>query len=414
MPQKKLTLFIAALGLLVLWLTGATPAWAASKEKVLYSFCSAQLCPDGSNPQASLVFDGAGNLYGTAIYGGNSNCVHGCGTVFELMPVNGKRKYRVLHHFEDNGKDGYYPQGNLILDAAGNLYGTTALGGTSQGGTVFELMPAKGGKWQEKILYNFSDRTEPLAAVAFDATGSLYGTTFYGGTYGDGMVFELTPAKDGNWTEKVLHNFDFNGEDGFSSRAGLVLDKSGDLYGTTVLGGTGGNGIVFEEARGKNGSWTENVLYSFTGQTDGGLANAPLVFDSSGSLYSTTVAGGSSGVGNVFKLTRNAEGKWVLTTLYSFESVDGVYPEGGVIFDTAGNLYGTTYEGGSDNSGTVFKLKPGSGGTWTETVVHNFGNNRDGSNPDAGLIMDASGNLYGTTNAGGTYGYGTVFEVLAR
>jgi uncharacterized repeat protein (TIGR03803 family) len=412
MPRKKSTLFIAILGLLVLWLTGGTSAWAASKEKVLYSFCAAQLCPDGSNPQASVIFDTAGNLYGTAIYGGNSNCVRGCGTVFELSRGNGKWAYKVLHHFENNGKDGYYPAANLILDAAGNLYGTTANGGTSQGGTVFELMPAKSGKWQEKILYSFSNESEPLAPVVFDATGSLYGTTFYGGTYSDGTVFSLTPGKNGNWTEKVLHNFDFNGEDGFSSRAGLVFDKSGNLYGTTLLGGTGGNGIVFEETRGKNDSWTENVLYSFTGQTDGGLANSPLVFDSSGSLYSTTVAGGSNGLGNVFKMTRSTKGKWALTTLYSFESIDGVYPEGGVILDTAGNLYGTTYEGGFDNSGTVFKLTPG-GGTWTETVVHSFGNGQDGSTPDAGLIMDASGNLYGTTNEGGTYGYGTVFEVSA-
>jgi len=408
MPRRKSTLFVA---LLALSLTLVIPALAASKEKVLYNFCKAQLCPDGSNPLSSLVFDGAGNLYGTVVYGGNSNCVHGCGTVFELAQVNGKWVYKVLHHFEDNGNDGYYPSANLIFDAAGNLYGTTALGGTSQGGTVFELTPANGGKWKEKILYSFSNGSEPLAPVVFDSKGNLYGTTFYGGTFGDGTLFRLAPGKNGDWTEKVLHNFDFNEVDGFSSRAGVVLDSSGNLYGTTVLGGTGGNGVVFEEKRGKNGSWTENLLHSFTGETDGGLANAPLIFGSSGSLYSTTVAGGSYGVGNVFKLTRNAKGKWALTTLYSFENVDGVYPEGGVIFDTTGNLYGTTYEGGAYDYGTVFKLTPG-GATWTETVVHSFGNSPDGSTPDAGLIMDASGNLYGTTNAGGAYGYGTVFEIV--
>jgi len=417
MPRKKSTLFIVTSGLLFLCLTAVTPALAATKERVLYNFCKAQLCPDGSNPVSSLVFDAGGNLYGTAVYGGNSNCVRGCGTVFELARVNGKWAYKVLHHFENNGKDGYYPAGNLIFDAAGNLYGTTAQGGTSQVGTVFELMPAKGGKWKEKILHSFegnsSDGSEPLAPVAFDATGSLYGTTFYEGAYGDGTLFRLAPGKNGDWTEKVLHNFDFNGKDGFSSRAGVVFDNSGNLYGTTVLGGTGGNGTVFEETRGKNGSWTENVLYSFTGGTDGSLANARLVFDSSGSLYSTTVAGGSHGAGDVFKLTRNAKGKWVLTTLYSFENVDGAFPEGGVIFDTTGNLYGITSQGGAYNSsGTVFKLIPGGGGTWTETVLHSFGNGADGSSPSAGLVMDASGNLYGTTNAGGTYGYGTVFEVM--
>jgi len=416
MSRKKSTLFILASGLFILCLTVVTPALAATKETVLYNFCKAQLCPDGSNPVSSLVFDAAGNLYGTAIYGGNSNCVHGCGTVFELARVNGKWAYKVLHHFENNGKDGYYPAANLIFDTAGNLYGTTAHGGTSQAGTVFELMPAQGGRWKEKILHSFegnsSDGSEPLASVVFDTTGSLYGTTFYEGAYGDGTLFKLAPGNNGNWTEKVLHNFDFNGQDGFSSRSAVVFDNSGNLYGVTVLGGTGGNGIVFEETRGKNGSWTENVLHDFTGGTDGGLANAPLVFDSSGSLYSTTLAGGSNGAGNVFEMTRDANGKWALTTLYSFENVDGVFPESGVIFDTTGNLYGTTYEGGAYNSsGTVFKLTPGGGGTWTETVVHSFGNGRDGSNPEAGLIMDPSGNLYGTTNTGGTYGYGTVFEV---
>jgi uncharacterized repeat protein (TIGR03803 family) len=417
MPRKKSTLFIVTSGLFVLCLMVATPALAATKEKVLYDFCQAQLCPDGSNPVSSLVFDAAGNLYGTAVYGGNSNCVHGCGTVFELARVNDKWVYKVLHHFESDGKDGNYPAGNLIFDAQGNLYGTTAKGGTSQGGTVFELMPAQGGKWKEKILHSFggnsSDGSEPLAPVAFDTTGNLYGTTFYGGTFGDGTLFRLAPGKNGNWTEKVLHNFDFNEEDGFSSRAGVVFDNSGNFYGTTVLGGTGGNGTVFEETHGKNGSWKENVLYSFTGQTDGSLANAPLVFDSSGSLYSTTLAGGGSGLGNVFKLTRNAKGKWELTTLYDFSNVAGSYPEGGVMFDTTGNLYGTTSEGGAYNSsGTVFKLMPGGGGTWTETVVHSFGIGTDGSSPEAGLIMDASGNLYGTTNTGGAYGYGTVFEVV--
>ena len=338
------------------------------------------------------------------------------------MQVKAKWKQKVLHHFENNGQDGYYPAANLIFDAAGNLYGTTAQGGTSQAGTVFELMPAKGGKWKEKILHSFeansSDGSEPLAPVVFDTTGSLYGTNFYEGAYGDGTVFKLTPGKDGHWTEKVLHNFDFNGKDGFNSRAGLVFDNSGNLYGTTVLGGTGGNGTVFEETRGKNGSWTEKVLYSFTGGADGSLAVAGLTIDKTGNLYGTTLAGGASGYGDVFTLAPGKNGRWTFTTILSFDQADGESPDGVLIIDSAGNLYGATSGGGAYNScaypgcGTVFKLTPGSGGTWTETVLHSFNSNGlDGYNPEAGLIMDAAGNLYGTTNAGGAYGYGTVFEV---
>ncbi|HWY58317.1 MAG TPA: choice-of-anchor tandem repeat GloVer-containing protein [Terriglobales bacterium] len=423
MSRKKSILFIMASGLLVLWLTIVSSAFATSKERVLYSFCAQQLCPDGSNPVSSLVFDRAGNLYGTAVYGGNSNCVHGCGTVFKLMQVKGKWKQKVLHHFENNGKDGYYPTAALIFDPAGNLYGTTAAGGSYQVGAVFELMPGADGKWKEKILHSFkgssSDGSDPLGPVIFDTRGSLYGTTFYGGANGDGIVFSLKPDKNDDWTERVLHNFIFNGKDGFSSRAAVVFDNSGNFYGTTVLGGTGGNGTVFEEARAKKGSWTEKVLYSFTGGADGSLAVAGLTIDKNGNLYGTTLAGGASGYGNVFTLAPGKNGGWTFTTILSFDQVDGESPDGVLISDSAGNLYGATSGGGAYNSdcsypgcGTVFKLTPGSGGTWTETVLHSFNSNGvDGYNPEAGLIMDTGGNLYGTTNAGGAYGYGTVFEV---
>src|SRR5579864_9520550 len=176
--EKSRTLFIAALlGLTTI----AAPSFAAGKEKVIYSFCPAQLCPDGANPMASLISDPAGNLYGTAYYGGNSNCIRGCGTVFELTRADGKWKQKVLHHFENNGKDGYYPTAALIFDPAGNLYGTTAAGGSYQVGAVFELMPGADGKWKEKILHSFkgssSDGSDPLGPVIFDTRGSLYGTT---------------------------------------------------------------------------------------------------------------------------------------------------------------------------------------------------------------------------------------------
>jgi uncharacterized repeat protein (TIGR03803 family) len=429
MPRKKSkTLFIAVLFGLI---TIAAPAFAASKEKVLYSFCPAQLCPDGANPMASLTSDAAGNLYGTAYYGGNSNCIRGCGTVFELTRVSGKWQQKVLHHFENDGQDGYYPLASLIFDAAGNLYGTTSQGGAYQVGTVFELVPEKDGRWQEQILHSFvstpADGWEPKAAVVFDAAGNLYGTTYVGGAYQNyGTVLKLTPGGNGHWSEKVLHNFDFNGTDGYNPLAGLALDDSGNLYGTTVVGGTTTNGAVFEMAQGKNGSWSEKVLYSFTGGSDGSLSNSGLVRDSAGSLYSTTVAGGDphctygGGCGTVFKLTPNAKGQWTITTLHRFKYSDGAFPGGGLIFDGAGNLYGVTNQGGAYKSGgcenlgcgTVFELMHGSGGKWTEKVLHSFNDNAlDGWSPDGGLIMDAAGKLYGTTDSGGAYGYGAVFEI---
>jgi uncharacterized repeat protein (TIGR03803 family) len=429
--KKSGILVIAAFGVLFVLLTITTAAFAASQEKVLYSFCSAQLCPDGSNPRASLVSDAAGNLYGTAVYGGNSNCPHGCGTVYELMQVKGKWKQTVLHHFYNDGKDGYYPVASLILDGAGNLYGTTSAGGVYAGGTVFELVPQKNGQWKEKIVHSFestsSDGWEPEAALVFDASGNLYGTTWGGGAYQSwGTVFKFTPGAKGDWSETVLHNFDWNGKDGYNPTAGVIFDASGNLYGTTVVGGTTTNGTVFEMIPAKKGSWREMVLYNFTGGSDGSLSNAVLVSDATGSLYSTTVAGGDpscyrgGSCGTVFKLTPGGNGNWTFTTPHMFRYKDGAFPTSGVIFDGIGNLYGVTNEGGAYASGgcenlgcgTVFELTPGSNGTWTESVLHSFSDNGvDGWEPYGGLVMDAAGNLYGTTSYGGAYGYGTVFKV---
>lgn len=429
--KQSRILFIAAFGLLLGLLTIAAPALAAGKEKVLYSFCAQQLCPDGSNPRAGLVSDAAGNLslYGTASYGGNSNCPHGCGTVFELMLVNGKWKQKVLHRFENDGRDGYYPAARLIFDAVGNLYGTTSAGGADGVGTVFELMPEKNGKWKEKILHSFlstyADGWAPEASVTFDASGNLFGTTISGGAYDGawGTVFTLKPGAKGHWSEKVIHNFEYNGTDGYNPRSNVIFDRFDNLYGTTVVGGTTTNGTVFEMSPGKDGSWTEQVLYNFTGGSDGSLATTGLIFDAAGSLYSTALAGGSSqcpgGCGTVFKLTPGTKREWTFTAIYSFDQTDGESPDGSLIFDPQGNLYGTTNGGGAYGSdcnypgcGTVFELTPGSGGTWTETVLHSFNNSGgDGYQPYGNLVMDTAGNLYGTTSSGGAYGYGTVFEV---
>src|ERR1039458_2304305 len=258
----------------------------------------------------------------------------------------------VLHSFHNNGTDGFGPYyAGLIFDAAGNLYGTTLYGGSyggapGTGGTVFELTPAAGGGWTEKVLYSFgnvadADGANPFAGLVFDAAGNLYGTTYAGGTYRNGTVFELTPAAGGGWTEKVLHNFNNNGTDGATPLAGLILDAVGNLYGTTQVGGTYNYGTVFELTPVAGGGWTEKVLHTFNG-TDGFEPSAGLIFDAAGNLYGTA--------GVVFELTPVAGGGWTEQVLNN-----GAGP-GGLIFDAAGNLYGTTLEGGTYGLGTVFEL----------------------------------------------------------
>jgi len=221
-------------------------------------------------------------------------------------------------------------------------------------------------------------------------------------------VFELTPAAGGGWTERVLYSF---GADGIWPTAGLVFDAAGNLYGTTSFGGTVGWGTVFELTPAGGGGWTEQVLHNFLGYSDGETPYAGLIIDAVGNLYGTTSSGGTYGVGMVFELMPTAGGHWTEQVLHTFNFTDGGAPYAGLIFDVAGNLYGTAGGGGTYGDGTVFELTPTAGGGWTEKVVHSFGNGTDGIFPRADLIVDAVGNLYGTTNYGGTNNYGTVFEV---
>ena len=391
-----------------------TSTWATAEEKVLHNFNADGM--DGENPYAGLIFDAAGNLYGMTGRGGTSRY----GTVFELTPAaGGTWTEKVLWRFSA-GTDGGYPYGDLILDGAGNLYGTTSVGGTYGNGTVFELTPAAGGTWTEKVLYsfNYTDGAIPRAGLIFDGAGNLYGTTSGGGTSQYGTVFELTPAAGGTWTEKVLWSFG-SGTDGATPYAGLIFDPAGNLYGTTLQGGTHGGtgrgGTVFELTPAAGGTWTEKVLWSFDSGTDGANPVADLIFDGAGNLYGTTSDGGTYGYrGTVFELTPAAGGTWTEQVLWSFGSgTDGAYPRSTLIFDAAGNLYGTTSNGGTSSYGAVFELTPAAGGAWTEQVLWSFGSGTDGIFPYPGLIFDGAGNLYGTTYAGGAYNYGTVFEIPA-
>jgi len=426
MKHHRIVMRIFALTLLAIGLHAA-----AAQEKVLYSFGATSA--DGADPWFSgVIFDAKGNLYGTTYYGGtNDTSSGGAGTVFELVQATGGNwTEKTLYSFGAAATDGYGPLNGLILDAKGNLYGTTYRGGAnSDRGTVFELSPAVGGNWTEKVLYSFADNsddgTQPSAGLIFDAKGNLYGTTSSGGAHGFGTAYELSPTAGGKWTEKVLHSFGAT-TDGKEPNAGLILDADGDLYGTTDLGGTYGTsssgGSVFELTPDTSGDWTEKVLHSFgASSTSGPFLNDRLIMDGAGNLYGTTEQGGSTGGnGAVFELTPAAGGTWTERVLYSFGATgtDGTDPWAGLTFDAAGNLYGTTENGGAYGTGAVFELMPAGEGAWTEKVLESIGaDSMDGIRPASSLIFDAKGNLYGTTMGGGAHYSGsqetggTVFKI---
>jgi uncharacterized repeat protein (TIGR03803 family) len=407
MVGKRGSLFVAFAVLALICLGAGRSAFAVT-DKTLYRFNGTY----GEGPVAGLVFDSVGNLYGTTSDGGP----FGVGTVFELTPgVNGTWSYKMIHGF--NGTDGRYPSAGLVLDSAGNLYGTTAAAGPAgrELGNVFELISGADGKWTEKVLHNFSgsDGSEPVSGLVFDASGDLYGTTFSGGGFGKGCVFELIPGSNGKWSEKVLHAFQSNGTDGAAPRAGVIFDESGNLYGTTFDGGklfdncgSSGCGTVFELSPGSNGFWSETILFTFQPNTTGRNPDGGVIFDTSGNLYGTT---SGSGPANVFSLSPGANGTWTEKVLYSV----GGGVTSSLIFDSAGNLYGT-------NDEVAFELKPDADGQWKESILHTFSqsNGGGGIDPQSSLIFDSVGNLYGTATKGGNLndcvsqpGCGVIFKL---
>lgn len=430
MPSKKLSFSHSALFIIFsLVLLAAGTRAAAQQETVLHSFPSSTR--DGINPEADVIMDSAGNLYGTSTQGGTGSCPGGatCGNVFELsLKTGGGWTEKILHQFTDNGTDGYQPRTALVMDSAGNLYGTTAAGGLHGFGTVFELTPKAGGLWIEKVLFSFFLQTGglPYGGLILDAAGNLYGTTSDGGSYHNlcGTVFQLKHSSAGVWTQKVLHVFNLDGVDGCSPQANLIFDAAGNLYGTTIYGGnsTSGGGTVFELTP-SSGGWTEQILHNFLGGTDGSHLRAPVILDSTGNLYGTTYDGGAGNGGIVYELTPGSGGIWSEVILHSFNWTDlnGSYLFGGLAQDPAGNLYGVTADGGTrlcsggDGCGTIFELTPATDGSWNWTLLYSFAGMPDGNAPLAGLISDAAGNLYGTNAGGGAYSGtnthgGTVFE----
>jgi uncharacterized repeat protein (TIGR03803 family) len=373
----------------------------AGTEKVLYAFTGGT---DGGRSEGGVILDKAGNLYGTT----NSGGMYNAGTVFELSPSNGSWNETVLYGFT-GGSDGAYPMAGLTF-CGGNLYGTTLEGGGGWG-VVFELVALANG-WKQSVIYNFSaqhDGEEPYGGLTCDAAGALYGTTYAGGIYGGGTVFKLTQMASsstrGKWSETVLHSFG-NANDGVNPQGTVVLDKQGNVYGTTTDGGDG-RGTVFELTYSESG-WSETIIYNFLGGNDGAFPYAGVVFGAAGNLYGTTYAGGTFGEGTVFQLTLS-NGQWTEAIIYVDAVSGGSYPyRGSLTLDGSGNLYGTTSAG--DVAGTVFGLSSSSG-AWNESVQYAFSNEEDGGTPYDNVILDAAGNLYGTTVGGGKCNEGVVFEI---
>jgi uncharacterized repeat protein (TIGR03803 family) len=366
----------------------------ADRVNVLHVFSGS----DGASPQASLIMDDAGNLYGTTSRGGSA----GLGTVFKVAQYG---THTVLYNF--TGADGSQgPFAGLLRDNAGNLYGTTA-GGT-KAGTVFRLSP----EGIETVLHQFSSTDSagylPVAPLISDVHGNLYGTTSTGGTNGGGAAFKITPAGK----MKILYAFGQSSA-GFGPVGGVIADRQGNLYGTTALGGTGHGGTIFKIAP----DGTETTLYSFASGSESFDPWGGVILDKQGNLYGTTMFGGELGnSGSVYKLAPDG----TFTTLYSFGSGfrDGAQPLGNLVADRKGNLYGTTSTGGLQNCGTVFRVSPD--GTEKTLFMFNTATRafHKGVQPFAGLTIDRDGNLFGTTSfAGGTRkhaGQGTVFEIDAR
>lgn len=391
------------------------PPTQAQTLTTLYSFAGNP--GDGFNPYAGVTLDAQGNIYGTTAdrrhrYGGCPE--DDCGVAFELTPGG---QYTILHRFFSG--DNAFPMGGVIIDAKGNLYGTTygtgKRGNGRHEGSVFVLKKRRKGKALHK--FHGPDGGFPVAGLTADSAGNLYGTTLAGGAHAWGIVFQLTASG----TENVLYNF-FGSADGASPYAPVTLDAQGNLYGTTNVGGNSWAGVAYEVTP----AGTETVLHSFCSQpncSDGANPYAGLIADAQGNFYGTTFGGGAYGYGTVFKLTPSGEE----TVLYNFAGApDGAAPYGGLIMDGQGNLYGTTYGGGVSNincydsgCGTIFQLTA----SGTESVVYNFcsqANCSDGALPTAAMVFDGQGNLFGTTTAGGigqcnvragTPGCGTVFKL---
>ena len=378
---------------------------AATTTDVIFSFEE----DEGEYADTDLETDSAGNIYGTTVLGGD----FGSGTVFQLTPTPNGWVHTVLYSFT-GGVDGGEPYKGVTLDRDGNLYGTAVTGGSGncEGGcgVIYKLTNRKG-TWTQKVVHAFTggdDGSGPGSRVTVDRAGNVYGMTPTGGAYGLGTIYQIRPPSTGALTFKVIHAFT-GGADGSNGSAGRMILRDGRLYGAATTGGNQGSGVVFELTPKAFGEWNFKTIYTFQGQPDGSFPYGALLFDPSGNIYGTTYYGGANGIGAVYELSPQPVGEWTEDLIYSFQQgPDGNSPISNLVFDKAGNLYGTTSEGGL-GSGTIFKLSP-VGGNWTETVVHAFEGPPDGGFAYNGMVVDVFGNFYGATVHGGENNDGSVYK----
>ena len=373
--------------------------------------------------------DQAGNLYGPTIAGGIQNCPNpgtgGCGTLFEIAHSNSTWVFTTLYEFQ-SATDGFQPNSPLTLDASGNLYGTTLDGGIEGGGgTVFRLWPTCKDLgchqvvWNKTVLYRFGqcDGAGTNGGLVFDNAGNLYGTTvtMCGNT---GQAYELSPAQnlDGTWNETPLHVFQGPPLDGRWPEGPMTFDRAGNLYGTTLGGGNSDLGTVYRLTR-VGRAWTECVLYSFTGMADGRKPIGNVIFDGSGNLYGIT--NGDSQPSGVFEMTSAGCGNGTVTPLFDFPPGEGAHLASGLVMDSDSNMYGAAPPGGAHRYGFIYRLKFTDNG-WAYSTVYDFTGGSDGANPQGPLVLDANGNLYGSAAAGGDLGCnsgtgcGTVWAIALK
>ena len=411
---RKISVLALAFAAITLTLSSLSQA---QTETIIYDFLGGGPLGNPSFPVAGLTLASSGNFYGITQEAGANNA----GSVFELSPISGGGWQETPIYSFTGGTDGALPWSSVAIDSAGNLYGISSNGQASNGsslyGAVYQLSPITGGGWHFTVLHDFIgglDGGGPIGGLVVDSAGNVFGTSSYFGAGGQGTLFELSPKSGGGWHFTVLHSFT-GGTDGGEPYGNLISDPAGNLYGTASQGGLathckGGCGVVFKLSPTAGSAWHFSVLNSFTG-ADGQTPWAGVTRDASGNLFGTTTAGGTDRSGTVFELSPRAGGAWHETLIHSFtDGDDGATPKAGLALDSLGNLYGAAEYGGSSSIGVFFEFSHSSG-TWIETVLHTFTGDPDGQDPTGTPIFDSSGNLYGTTLLGGNLDSGSAFEI---